>query len=190
MPWEFIQYWWHILRSACAGAWGIAQLVAGMLAIAGGCMVRNHPQWESKMKNLLWMVPLVAFLLFLVGNLLYSPYKQYKQQTQIVRQLQDARDQKELDRKRKIRTLLESINPEIIQYIDAGYKEIEVFISIPKGLELTELSKRPDFSQFLLYKKGEDVNLGTNEVDGYILESGYGGLKEHFSLYPKDALIK
>lgn len=94
------------------------------------------------------------------------------------------------DTKQDIRTFLESMNREIIQRIDTRQTEIHVLISIPKQIELKDLSKRPDFDKFLSCTPTGDICIACDHLKDFIMDLSQAGEKDGYYLHPKDALIK
>jgi hypothetical protein len=76
----FWQFNWHLLALAFAKPWYIAEIIAGVLAIFLGIIIWKRPKWESKMKHLLWGVPLAIFVVLAVIGLVSAPYNAYKEQ--------------------------------------------------------------------------------------------------------------
>ncbi len=84
--------------------------------------------------------------------------------------------------RQEIRTFLESISPKILQAIDAGQERVYVLISIPEQVELTNLSKQPDFSSFLSFEQSGNVDIHSG--------GNRAGHRDGYYFYPKDALTK
>lgn len=139
----------------------------------------------------LYLSPLLVFIGFIAAG--YELYIEEKEKTaEAQKQLNDL--QKRLyDTKQEIRTFLESVNPAILQKIDAGEKEFCVGFGALKQVELADLSKRPDFGRFLLFRKGSNLgylHTANGKFGPLILELGQMGILEEYYLYPKDVLIK
>lgn len=97
-----------------------------------------------------------------------------------------------VDTKQAIRTLLESINPEILRGIDAGQKKILVGIGTTDVVKLLNLSERVDFDKYLSFGEAlsEDDFKGLDDPNIFI-ESDVGLMwVRSYYLHPKDALIK
>lgn len=84
------------------------------------------------------------------------------------------------DIKQEIRNFLESIDPTILQRIDAKEKEIFISTNSYQSNKLMQLSEHSDFDEFLSFEK---------EKSGVIFSSRQGTITG-YHLYPKDALIK
>lgn len=94
--------------------------------------------------------------------------------------------------KQDIRTLFESINPELLREIDAGQKKILTTIGTPNEITLSKLSERVDFDKYLSFKQitylDESNDLGDPNI---VIDNGkYLWMEHGYYLYPKDALIK
>ena len=124
-----------------------------------------------------------AFYLFVISffitTFLVAPFLRYRENRIIP-----------INTKQEIRTSLESINPLILQKIDARQKEIHVRIGVATQIKLSELSKQPDFDKYLSFKKTKRTIMGDGQVKGIIKELDENSLATVYYLYPKDALIK
>lgn len=175
----FVQYCLRVLSIAFSGAWAIANGVSFLLPIFAGYYVWKRPHWESTMKNLLWAIPLAVFVVFLtVSVAIVAPYRIYQEQQQTIAQLKNVHNTKQ-----DIRNFFESVDPIILQKIDAGQKEIHVSITTPEQMKLLDLSKYPDFDKFLSFKQTE----GVITFIGGKNRTGVGG---DYCFYPKDAITK
>ncbi|MGA2173228.1 MAG: hypothetical protein ABSG82_09525 [Sedimentisphaerales bacterium] len=101
-----------------------------------------------------------------------------------------------VDTKQEIRIFLKSIDPNILQMIDAGKKEIHIFISKPKIMKLFDLYTYPDFNKFLSFQRSGDTNVEGNQKDDFINElpppgdiSPLYAYLEGYYLFPKPPLI-
>ncbi len=83
----FIQYYWSLFRFATEGAWGFSQLAAAILAFVSGYAVYKHPEWEPNMKDLLWIIPLMIFVLLFAIRLILAPYEKHKEQKEEIEKL-------------------------------------------------------------------------------------------------------
>ena len=191
------------MRYAITGAWSIYGLSAAVLTIIFGCIAWKYPKWESKLKNPLWIIPLIIFFLILFIRLITAPYIMHVEEEKTIAGLKDNQTKKE-DTKQAIRSFLESVNPVILKKVDAGQKEIHVLISAVKETKLSELSELSDFNKYLSFKQLHTTMQGPN-YDGndadiikavkstlgdFIPELKQYGFVQGYSLYPQDALIK
>lgn len=193
---SIIQYSWDLVRLAFKRAWAITMSVITILTIAGGVIASKYPPWESAINNLLWMIPLAFLVLLLIVKLPRAAYEMHKDQQQTINGLQDSLAQKQsrdtdvrINIKQELRTLLESISPEVLQSIDTGQKEIPVQLGITTQVKLSELLKHPDCDNYLSFKKGGGTTMGGAGRSGFITEPGES-LTCCCWLYPKDAIIK
>ena len=126
---------------------------------------------------------LSILLVFILISTILTSYSMYTNKQSI---------QSQQDTKQKIRTLLESISPEILQRIDAGRKKILVCISTQDAVKLSNLSKRVDFDKYLSVKQItiEDDSNGLEDPNIFIENDEYIWVNNGHYLYPKDALIK
>ena len=74
----FWQYYWNFLGSALARPWDVAATVVGILAIILGIVVWRLPKWEATLKHLLWIVPLVIFVILAPIAWVTASYDIYK----------------------------------------------------------------------------------------------------------------
>ena len=109
----------------------------------------------------------------------------------------------QINTKQYIRTFLKSVNPEILQKIDMGQKEIYVFISPAVEVKLNDLSKLLGFNKFLSFNKVQRTFIGAyydgNDPEiieaskkllaGFIPQVNESGFVQGYCLYPKDALV-
>jgi len=74
------------------------------------------------------------------------------------------------DTKQDIRTLLESVNPEILKQIDFGKPEIKVEIGQIHFLKLVSLSDRTSFSKYMSYEHDGNDIYGSpgSSIGGYL----------------------
>jgi hypothetical protein len=80
----FWQYYWHFLGSAFSTPWNIAATITAALAIILGIVVWRLPKWEATLKHLLWIVPLIIFVIFAPIGWITATYDIYKEEeTQI-----------------------------------------------------------------------------------------------------------
>lgn len=118
---------------------------------------------------------------FFVATFLVAPFLRYREnENKII----------PINTKQEIRTLLESINPLILQKVDARQKEIPMRIGIATQIKLSELSKYPDFDKFLSFKKTKKTIIGNGQAGNFIKELDEDSFSVGYYLYPKDALIK
>jgi hypothetical protein len=97
----------------------------------------------------------------------------------------------EVDTKQDIRTILESVNPEILRQIDAGSPSVKVLISSMHRTKLAMLSDRPSFSKYLSFGAPDAVVVGArNILGGYLNDIGDESDQNAMMLLPKDALKK
>jgi len=126
-----------------------------------------------------WAFYLFAISFFIV-TFIIAPFLQYHERETIA-----------TISKQDIRSFLESINPEILQKIDAEQKEIHIFISQPKQMKLVDLSTYPNFYNFLSFQRiGYDITSSDDHMDGFINELGQNNEMYGYYLYPRDALKK
>ena len=93
--------------------------------------------------------------------------------------------------KQEIRTLIETISPQILQEIDRKQEEaLHIFMSIPTFIKVQSLSEQPDFSKYLSVEKSGKRCIGGQPEAGVIKEAGANGYMDGYYFHPKDALIK
>lgn len=135
---------------------------------------------KNSLLNAIKSYRIVIFLVFILISVILTAYSFYKQIPNV-------------DIKQEIRTLLESINPEILSKIDKGRAKILVPISPTKLVKLTNLSENPNFNKYLSveqFTRKDDFNdfkdpnilVDVNDFDWFWNNTYY--------LCPKDALIK
>ena len=94
--------------------------------------------------------------------------------------------------KQEIRTVLESISPEILQRIDSRQTEIGVWLGITEQVKLNSISERLGCEQYLTFKKTKYIWIMTSGKHklNFIVPANAVGMLTGYYLYPKDALIK
>lgn len=122
------------------------------------------------------------FLLFMLFSIILTSYSFYKDFQNV-----NAANTKSVT-KQELRTFFEDVNEAILPMIDAGQKEIRISISIPKEVDLLNMSKRPDFDKFLSIKQCQCDDI--YGVEKYVNQSNDLSWRVGYCLYPKDALIK
>jgi hypothetical protein len=188
----FILYYWKLVLFAVSGAWRIAELVAAVLALVCGYIAWKHPDWESTMKNPLWMIPLGLFLLILIVRLITAPYAMHAEDQKTIADLKKIVEKKEQDTKQDIRSFLESLHPDVLAKVDAGEKQIGVWLGPVNQTKLATLSERQGFSALLSVKSTNQIWMTAGEAQrgDFIRPTGENGTLVGYYLYPKDALIK
>jgi len=148
---------------------------------------------KQRLEIVSWPCRLLIILVLIYISTIFTSYSIYKVQRGTITKLQEAQAQKEQDTKQKIRTLLDSISPEILRRIEAGQKKILTTLGTADEVKLSNLSESADFSKYLSFKKitreddfndFEDPNIFIKGADYF-----YNWENGHY-LYPKDALIK
>jgi amino acid transporter len=190
---EFIKYYWLVISNAFSGAWGIANTVSFIVSIVCGFIVWKKPTKETAMKHLPWIVPTIFFVIcFIISMSIVAPYRIYQGQQQKIYKLQKQIDnlkvQEATNTKRAIRDFLEAIDPEILRSIDAGDKIIRVHLGYFQIVRLEQLSKYPDFNEFLSYQEIEKTAEDPTLIREFNTHSTYR--VNYYNLTPTDALIK
>jgi hypothetical protein len=86
----FIKYHCKVLSIAFGGAWAIANGASFVLSILIGVIIWKYPAKESIMNPLVWIIPLIIFVAFLIINIaLIAPYRIYKKQEGKIEELQE-----------------------------------------------------------------------------------------------------
>ena len=122
---------WGKCRFAFTKAISIALLVSAILGVIYWYIDDNYPDWNTRMKTPVWLIPACIFLLLGLMRFIFAHY--------LIR--------------RKIRNFLKLLNPEILQRINAKEKEIIVSMTVPQETELINLSKIVLFNKFLSIEK-------------------------------------
>jgi hypothetical protein len=122
---------------------------------------------------------LLGFIFISVILTSYSMYKKYHQAAKT-------------DIKQEIRTFLESINPLILQKIDAGEKEIIVSIIPDTHIKLVSLSQqKTDFDKFLSFEWSGYVSGKCDSIIEDLSPTGHIRPETtEYYLHPKDVLKK
>ncbi len=185
--WEFIK---ELLRGVLWSYQGIASWCSFALFILWFLLPKFR--WGGKIKQRLeavsWLYRLLILLVLLHIITIVTSYFMYTSQQQKIEKLLGVKQ----DIKQEIRTCLESINPEILQRIDAGRKKILVCISMQDAVKLSNLSERVDFDKYLSFRQATlegDFN-GLEDPNIFIENVKYMWVSNGHYLYPKDALIK
>jgi hypothetical protein len=102
----------------------------------------------------------------------------------------DAKDRQ--DTKQAIRSFLESLRPDVLAKVDAGEKQIGVWLGSVNQTKLSTLSERPWFDSFLSFKKTKQmwIIMGEAQMGDFIRPTGEDGTLIGHYLYPKDSLIR
>lgn len=91
--------------------------------------------------------------------------------------------------KNEIRTVLNRTNPLIIQNIDEGKKEIGIMFSQSNLLDILDLSKYPEFNEYLdIQPTGTSSNSNTN-IFGSHINDVIDGYLNGYVLFPTDKLM-
>jgi hypothetical protein len=85
----FIKYSQTVFCRAIRSAWAFYGFISGVLVLVAGIIVWKHPDWGATMNNLLWMIPLGAFLLMMAIGFFVTPYKIDKERKKEIEKLQD-----------------------------------------------------------------------------------------------------
>ena len=85
----FWQFLWHSLGLAVTNAWNISAIIAGVVAIVVGIVIWKRPKWEASVKHLLWILPLIAFVVLAPIGLMKGSYSIYKEQESQMTSLQN-----------------------------------------------------------------------------------------------------
>lgn len=147
-------------------------------------------KWKNKMKQGFEAVSWSCKLLIILGLLFISTtitsYSMYTDQQKKIEENVKAKQ----DIRQKIRSCLESIDPEILRRIDAGRKEILVCIGTQDAVKLSNLSERGDFDEYLSFRQVtlKDDFSALEDPNIYIENDKYVWVSEGHYLYPKDAL--
>jgi hypothetical protein len=96
------------------------------------------------------------------------------------------------DIKQEIRTLLETINPEILRRVDLGSNRINVMIGQIHATQLASLSSQERFSKYLEFKQTGGTMMASHNVrlGDYLNDETESSMMVGHTLYPKDALKK
>ena len=157
------------------------------------------PKLGGRMKNQLekirpWPYGLLIFLGLILISIILTSYSMYESKQQQIKVLQkQIFDPNTINTKQEIRTLLESINPEILRRIYAGQKKILTTLSTPNEVKLSNLSERPDFEKYLSFKQINNEKDDFNDFEDpniFIEGDKYFSWEQAYYHYPKDALIK
>jgi len=92
-----------------------------------------------------------------------------------------------IELKQQIRTLMESINPNVLGRIDAGQTQIPVLIGAINQAKLAEISQRGGFGAYLSFRKVGTTAGGQTFVSGFLNDDDVG-MRQGFILMPKDAI--
>ena len=89
----------------------------------------------------------------------------------------------------QIRGILRTINPAIIQQLDAGTPRMAVMINQTNLPELTRLGKEPAFSDYLEMQSTGSVSMGAhNRIGGHLNDENDVGMLNGFELIFKPSL--
>jgi|CZKV01.1.fsa_nt_gi hypothetical protein len=94
----------------------------------------------------------------------------------------------EAELKKYLRVFLESVNSEILYRVDAGNKQIGIFLGDVSESKLTMLSKQPNFSKFLTFERGSNVIIGNGSIGDFLKEKNVDGTMTDFVFSPKYSL--
>jgi hypothetical protein len=174
-----------LYRGLCSSFNGIGFWFGAVYAIC--FLVLPAFDLGAKVNAITAIIPLSWRLLILFGfvfiSAILTSYSMYKKQQQKIEELQNdskpTRNSK-TNTKQEIRDFLESLNPEILQRIDAKEKVIVIHADIETQTGLIMLSKLPDFDKYLSFEK-------PRFYESYALNCEPMKI---YHLCPKDALIK
>ena len=190
--------WCEFIKELLQGVFWSYQSVASWCGFALFILWILLPKfkWEGKIKQRLgavsWPYRLLIILVLLFISTICTSYSMYTGQQQTITKLQERQALRRQDTKQEIRTCLESINPEILQRVDAGRKKILVCINTQDVVRLSNLSERVDFDKYLSFRQVTlEDNLNELEDPNIYIEKGeYIWVNNGHYLYPKDALMR
>ncbi len=150
-------------------------------------------KWGGTMKKRLetmsWPSRLLFLLMGLTISIILTAHSMYMDKTEQIAALQEAHSTPSLTikpvTKQEIRTLLESINPEILRCIDKRQKQLHVMMSIPTQMNLLALSKGQGFEKYISIEKSGSKCIGGQPEDGLIKEAEESGYMDGYYIYPK-----
>jgi hypothetical protein len=127
------QFYWNWFISAFSGAWAISQAITGAIALIAGIVVWKHPNWEVSMKNLIWMIPLGAFLILLIIRLIIAPFDIYQKQQMDIKNINDKLKHKENkleETEKNLEDARKQIPPSITEIMTSQYiKDRDIFLA-------------------------------------------------------------
>jgi hypothetical protein len=171
MVWRFIKYWANNLYIGLRFGYCIFGAIGGISAIvsAGLLFYKNYnPEAWKSWEEIVMKIAFCLFLLsFLIAAIFVAPFIKDEKKKTI---------SNKGDIKQQIRAFLEALNPEILQRIDTGRKEIEIELLAREIHILMRLSEHLDFDKFLRFE----------ETGGTVYRER--GRLTIYRIYPKDAL--
>ena len=182
---EFLKFWWENILTGWRIGYGVFGGILGIFVLVTAAFYFRKKHYQRKLKRWEKIVMKLSFFLFIITFLIaavfIAPFLKYQN-----------RENEPIDRdtRKEIRTLLESVNPEILKRIDEGQKEIPVRFNTIAQVKLSELSNHQDFYRFLDFKKTGSIVSGANYTGSFIGEPNEISFTECYYLYPKDALIR